>query len=797
MKSTDTDMKKLILSILLVVSAFVLSAQGKYLVGRSDFNSLEITFTAPDALNVEEVSIKGSDFSSVSIDGFGPSSEVGAPSLPTLRKIIEIPLCDGISVTMKNERHIILDGASLGITHAVAPVQPSVCKTASRNSNTLAYNDNIYTFDAFYGLAPVTTENIGVARDRNLAEVIFSPVQYNPVTNQFIVYTYVEAVLTYINADVDATNHMHMLHHSPAFGGSIQTINTLGYSSNQAPKSSGNQAIRYLIVAHSMFRGYLDDFVMWKKRTGFIVDVAYTDDAGVGTTQQSIKTYIKRQYITATETNPAPTYLLIVGDVEQIPAKSYDHDDDTHVSDLDYSLWSDDDNIPDCYYGRFSAQTVSQLTPQINKILVYERYEFPDEAFLDKAILVAGVDGGNAGDLGFTCADPTMDYAAKRYVNGDYKTVLGSNSFYRYQNVTEYKNNPSRNPNATNVSVVSNSEDEAFRAKCNEGAGFINYTAHGYDQGWASPGLSNDDVSSMSNVRRCGLMIGNCCQSGKFDTYACFGEALLRRANYCGAVGYIGGSDYTYWGEDFSWAVGQRDNVNANMSLSYDASNTGAYDHMFHTHGEAFSEWAPTMGSLMMCGNMAVQNSNSGLKDYYWQIYHIFGDPSLMPWLSRAKDMPLVWHGLYAGSSNVSVTTAPYAYVALTNEANDLIGAALADVDGQASISSSEPLSAGVYVLASTAQNYKPRIETVAASSNGIFDSEIQNSTFNIYPNPASSRISVDCVGLQKVELLDAVGNVVLCQSDAFVDISSLSSGIYVVRVTTDGGVAVKKNVKQ
>lgn len=79
MKSTDTDMKKLILSILLVVSAFVLSAQGKYLVGRSNFNSLEITFTAPDTLNVEEVSIKGSDFSSVSIDGFGPHQRWAPP----------------------------------------------------------------------------------------------------------------------------------------------------------------------------------------------------------------------------------------------------------------------------------------------------------------------------------------------------------------------------------------------------------------------------------------------------------------------------------------------------------------------------------------------------------------------------------------------------------------------------------------------------------------------------------------------------------------------------------------------
>ena len=35
----------------------------------------------------------------------------------------------------------------------------------------------------------------------------------------------------------------------------------------------------------------------------------------------------------------------------------------------------------------------------------------------------------------------------------------------------------------------------------------------------------------------------------------CFGEGLLR-ANNKGAVGYIGGSNNTYWDEDFWWAVG-------------------------------------------------------------------------------------------------------------------------------------------------------------------------------------------------------------------------------------------------
>ena len=612
-------MKKSILSVVFLISAIALYAQGKYEVIKSDYSNLEITFSAPDHFSVENITLKGQDFVSLAMDGFDQSSAIGCPSLPTLREMIEIPICGGISVQVKSERHILVDGESMGITDKVAPLQPSVCKTASRNSNILAYDYKTY------------------ARDRNLAQVVFSPVKYNPITNQFVIYTAVEAVLTYRNPNIGATRDMKQLHYSPVFGNGIQTINTLDAVNT---KSTTNAPMRYLIVANAMFREKLVDFVDWKKRTGFIVDVVYTDDAAVGTTQTSIKNYIKSQYTNATETNPAPTFLLLVGDVEQLPAKTYSHGDDEHVSDLDYACWTDGDEIPDCYYGRFSAQNIGQLTPQIQKTLLYERYEFPDDLFLGNALLVAGVDGGNDGDLGYTHADPTMDYLAKLYINGNNKTVLRDTSLYSYASVVEYKNNPSINPNATNVTVVNNSQDVDFRSRCSQGAGYINYTAHGYAQGWADPGLNNSDVSSMTNMKKYGVMIGNCCQSGKFDESICFGEALLRKSGYCGAVGYIGGSNYTYWGEDFYWAVGQRNTISATMNLGYIVTKKGAYDHMFHTHSEAYSEWATTMGSIVINGNMAVQGSNSGLKDYYWQIYHVFGDPSLMHTLA----LPLARH---------------------------------------------------------------------------------------------------------------------------------------------------------
>ena len=58
----------------------------------------------------------------------------------------------------------------------------------------------------------------------------------------------------------------------------------------------------------------------------------------------------------------------------------------------------------------------------------------------------------------------------------------------------------------------------------------------------------NNDVNAMSNNNKYPTMVGNCCLTNAFDSGTCFGEALLRKDNG-GAIGYIGGSDVTYWND--------------------------------------------------------------------------------------------------------------------------------------------------------------------------------------------------------------------------------------------------------
>ena len=68
----------------------------------------------------------------------------------------------------------------------------------------------------------------------------------------------------------------------------------------------------------------------------------------------------------------------------------------------------------------------------------------------------------------------------------------------------------------------------------------------------------------------------------------------------------------------------------------------------------------------------------------------------------------------------------------------------------------------------------------------------------SVYPNPASEVINIAAEGVRLVEMLDVNGRVVLeSRIGGAIDLSSLASGVYMVRVTTDAGVSTEKVVKQ
>lgn len=639
------------------------------------------------AISVESLHVPEGDFSVISLEGYAPSNDPGAPQLPVFSRMLQIPVCDSVVATVVSAQYMDYDAADLGITHPLFPSQPSVAKNDPNPQ--FAYNQAIYTTNAFYSLPLVQVEKSGVKRNAVLANVYVSPVQYNPVSGKIRVYNHIDLQFTFVNADMGATVALQK-YSSPLFSLDRDlVINKMQETRNEY----SDAPIKYLIIANSMFETNEDlaAFVSWKRRLGYLVEVAYTSDANVGTTTTSIKDFIQSRYDAATPADPAPSFLLLIGDREQLPAFTGTTNND-HITDLYYATLSGDDNLPDLYYGRMSATNNTQLSNQIVKILMYEQYTMPDPSYLGNAVLIAGTDS----HYGPIHADGQIFYIEDNYMNVNNP---------RYTNIMAHHYNCS-------------SQAAQIRAEVSAGAGWVNYTAHGSETSWADPSFTVSHVAQLQNNGKYGLMIGNCCQSGNFKTSECFGEALLRAENK-GAMGYIGASNNSYWGEDFYWAVGVRSNITA--TPTYDASHLGMYDKLFHTHGEPYSNWVSTIGGIMTGGNMTVQSSSSSLKLYYWEIYHCFGDPSVRAYLGVPSAMDVTAGSVITtNNTTYAVTVAPYAYVALTRNGN-LIAAAFADANGAATldVAGIEP---GDCEFTAQAQNYIPYFQTVQViTPNGPF----------------------------------------------------------------------------
>ena len=665
-------MKKLLLWVVLLCFSPVVWAQNIQITQNS-YQKVAVSFETGE-LSVEDITLPQGTFSMISLPGYGSSYAPGTPEVPQLTKLMQIPVCDSVVATVVNAQYTEYDAAALGIHHPVFPTQATVSK--DKVNPPFSYDPLVYHTDAFVQWPLVQVQKTGVKRHVALANIAFTPVQYNPVKNKIRIYTHVDVEFTFVNADLAATVALQK-YASPLFPLNRDLV------FNKMPETRNEYSaapIRYMIIANDMFADNSDlaRFVAWKRRIGYLVDLVFTSDPGVGTTTTAIKSYIQGEYDNATPANPAPAFLLFIGDREQLPAFNNQTNSD-HITDLYYATLSGSDFLPDCYYGRLSATNNQELSNQIEKILMYEQYTMPDPSYLGNAVLIAGTDG----NYGPVHANGQINYIYNNYINTD-------------------------NPAYSNVMVhLYNCSSQAaqIRSEVSAGTGWVNYTAHGSETSWADPSFTTSHVAQLQNTNKYGVMIGNCCQSGNFKTGTCFGEALLR-AQQKGAMAYIGASNNSYWGEDYYWAVGYRNNINANPA--YNPAYLGMYDKLFHTHNEDYNDWVSTIGGIINGGNMTVQATSSSLKQYYWEIYHCFGDPSVRAYLGVPSPMTVMATPVITtDATSYPVQAAPYAYVALTKGAT-LIAATFADENGDATITLPADLDPGEYELVAMAQNYIP-----------------------------------------------------------------------------------------
>jgi len=655
---------------------------------------LTIKYCVP-SLQIDEINASGTIFTQLTIDGFIGNNDTSRPELPYLGSLISVPINADLQIKYTTQKTAQIALKELGFTHPIYPAQPSLPKSKDMSRVSFVYDTSSYAnADYQVDYTPFSYTEVGFARGERVFQIAFTPVRYSPVENSLLIYTELVVEIDFVNADFAETEYQKARTWSADFEAVFQT-SLLNYQPPTTRDYLTMYPTKYVIICHTPFADAMQPFVDWKIQSGF--EVIFVTTATTGTSTTAIKAYLQNLWDTATPETPAPTYLLIVGDTAQIPANNYTASpwDDPHITDLTYVRLSGTDYLPEMYFGRFSANNLTELAPYIDKTLLYEKYQMPDPTYLRKSMLIAGADP----QYSTRYCNSQVNYLLTQYFRAD-------SQYHTFDTPYSYLN-PSSSNQGNNI-----------RANLSSGVGWANYSAHGDTQEWSDPLVTNAQVTALTNAGKYPVVIGNACLTNAFDTPTSFSEAWMRTANK-GAVAYIGGTDYTYWDEDWFWAVGYV-NPNANGSaVSYNASQLGMYDRLFHTHGEIADAWNISLGAMVYAGNTVVQSTNSDLRAYYWEIYGIMGDPSLVPYLGLpATNTAIYPTEIMIGQQQLTVTNAtPLSRIAISR-GGVLHGVAIANESGTATLDFDIFNSTAAATLVITSQNQRPVIASLTVTPN-------------------------------------------------------------------------------
>lgn len=607
---------------------YIFSGAGAFDIREKGYYSFSVTYSIPE-LSIQQITTDNGFYYNISIPGHHQlMNEPGKPALPVISKLIIVPDYSDIEVTYTKISSITIKPAKEGIKGQLYPAQLSSVKSDKDRQQRFLLDRETYNRNSFSRSDTLLIEYAGNMRGEKIATLLFIPARYNPVKNEIEVITSAEIFITLKHAESPADTLMMTM--PPSYKGHIKSFAPEQLINGYSDKPAG-----MIILSDTAFRKQLEPLIRWKTIKGFRVSVIYRGKGLAGTTFQQLKDTIYKVYQNTPDGFPPPDYLLIVGDLSRIPRS----DGTSNLSDLYYGEFDGNcDFLPEMYIGRIPARNADEVRFAVDKILEYEKQVAGNKNHYHLNTLVtAGEDA-----VWYQHMNGHIDYASEYYLN----LSAGFNATaFRYPG--------------------SGSMSDSVKALVNNGLSFVNYTGHGLSAKWNSPEFTNDDAANLTNAGMYPFVISNACLTGNYGSGSNLGTALILGEKK-GAVGFIGCTNDSYWNEDYYYALGAGTAVMPNPP--YDPGHLGFYDRLFHRNGEAPSKWFYTMGHVNFAGLLAVLESSSSLKKYYWETYALLGDPSLIPAIGEQIPFDIdLADTIPNGIESIYLQAPPFAYAAVSD----------------------------------------------------------------------------------------------------------------------------------
>lgn len=601
------------------------------------------------------------------LPGHHQTPEAGQPELPVWSRLVEVP--EGmelvVSVTDVASRRIRF--ADQGTPDAeLFPAQPARTKNQTREERITVKDRKAYESKSLLAHDTVRVTHEGIFRGRRLANIAVYPAFYNPHGKYVDLITSMKVGISLKPSETKGEEE------------TDDTFNKGGFASDSYITGYADKPVNMIIVTDSIFRKHLEPLVRWKTLKGIKPTVIYKRAGPADTVYKDLKKRITELYFSLQEQGKPVHYLLIAGDQTIIPTSRVT----SNVSDLYYGEFDGQgDYIPELFIGRLPASDTTQMKGMVKKIIDYETYRYgPVNDTWRWALATAG----NA---------PGFELYMNGQVSYIYNTYLKADTSLKGIRWL-YPDSPQK--------------DDSLKTVFNKGLSILNYTGHGEATGFSDPVFKTSMMSEFTNENEYPLIVANACRTAQINVASCFGTAMVATPGK-GAIGFIGCTNDSYWSDDFFWAVGPG---TPGLGVTYETTGAGAFDRLFHTHGEPPGEWYHTMGQINFSGNMSVSASTSPRKKYYWETYILLGDPSLSPLIGRPDTFKIDVPDMVPQELEIlSFFTEPFAYAALS-DFDTLCDARFVSPSGNVSLT----IPSGVKdscLLIVTGQNMIPLFKTI------------------------------------------------------------------------------------
>ncbi len=639
----------------------------------NEYPSVTINYSLPE-LTISNLTNDKGTFYRISVPGHTLTADPGKPELPVLSRLMNIP--DGYSykITISDVTSSRIVPTKNAIRGLLMPSQYGETKQAEKQKPVFVMDRKLYSARKILASDTVRIEPLGKMRTKHLANIVISPVRYNPGLNVIEVITSMKIHIAFStdNKAIPASSSQE----SPLFNESLDK-GVLNFGPEDLITGFSDKPVEMIIVTDTAFRKFLEPFYRWKTQKGYKLDILYRGEGLAGTDYSEIKQSISRIYESSARAGYPPEYLLIIGDVKRIPYFGSDNVTDLYYGEFD----GNGDYIPDMYIGRIPATDTISVKSIVQKIIQYEKFQFADtNTFYSRALAFAGKDENYANYM-----NGQIKYAVTNYLTPANK--INEFHFYYPEGYTK---------------------KDSIMKLISGGLSFINYSGHGSSAGWLHVDIKSPDVRNFNNPGMYPFVISNSCRTAQFNDTASLGNKMVLASGE-GAIGFIGCSNDSYWDEDFYWSVGTG---TPNSDPKYTQTGLGAYDRLFHTHSELPSDWYISLGQVNYAGNLSVSSSATLRKKYYWETYTLLGDPSIIPYLGKPQPFSI---SLPDTLPNVirsfSLALEPFAYMAVSHF-DALWDASFASPSGSV-VLDLPGLSNDSCLVVITGQNRIPMIKTI------------------------------------------------------------------------------------